>query len=121
MCSIICKPKPCRRYWSRPRWPRRSSPPAGAGTPTAPWRYCAFWAARKFQRIRSDDLLASVFPDVAACQENIVGDIQIPDHPLVREVMKDVLTEAMDIDGLRAVLAGIRDGRIRCLAVDTPV
>ncbi|MGA9800455.1 MAG: DEAD/DEAH box helicase [Terriglobales bacterium] len=75
----------------------------------------------QIQRMRSDDLLASVFPDVAACQENIVGDIQIPDHPLVKEVMKDVLTEAMDIDGLRALLAGIQHGRIRCLAVDTPV
>ncbi len=55
----------------------------------------------QIQRMRSDDLLASVFPDVAACQENIEGDIQIPDHPLVNEVMKDVLTEAMDIDGLQ--------------------
>ncbi len=75
----------------------------------------------QIQRMRSDDLLASVFPDVAACQENIVGDIQIPDHPLVKEVMKDVLTEAMDIDGLRSLLRGIQEGRIRCLAVDTPV
>jgi ATP-dependent helicase Lhr and Lhr-like helicase len=58
---------------------------------------------------------------VAACQENIVGDIQIPDHPLVQEVMKDVLTEAMDIDGLRRVLDGIRSGAIRTLAIDTPV
>ncbi|HEY4961141.1 MAG TPA: DEAD/DEAH box helicase [Terriglobales bacterium] len=73
------------------------------------------------QRIRSDDLLASVFPDVSACQENIEGDIKIPDHPLIQEVMKDVLTEAMDIDGLRQVLTGIRDGSIRCIAVDTPV
>ena len=72
-------------------------------------------------RIRSDDLLASVFPDVAACQENIEGDIKIPDHPLVREVMKDVLTEAMDIDGLKKLLHGISDGSIRLLAVDTPV
>ena len=54
----------------------------------------------QIQRMRADDLLASVFPDVAACLENIEGDIQVPDHPLVREVMKDVLTEAMDIDGL---------------------
>ncbi|MGC2324058.1 MAG: DEAD/DEAH box helicase, partial [Terriglobales bacterium] len=75
----------------------------------------------QIQRIRSDDLLASVFPDVAACQENIAGDIQIPDHPLVREVMKDVLTEAMDLDGLKQVLRGISSGGIRCLAVDTPV
>ncbi|HYA95964.1 MAG TPA: DEAD/DEAH box helicase [Terriglobales bacterium] len=75
----------------------------------------------QIQRIRSDDLLASVFPDVAACQENIEGDIQIPDHPLVREVMKDVLTEAMDLDGLKQLLRGISSGAIRCLAVDTPV
>jgi ATP-dependent Lhr-like helicase len=73
------------------------------------------------QRILADDLLASVFPDVAACGENITGDIQIPNHPLVKEVMKDVLHEAMDLDGLRAVLRGIQDGSIRCLAVDTPV
>src|SRR5713226_2683885 len=75
----------------------------------------------QIQRMRSDDLLASVFPDVAACQENIAGDIQIPDHPLVNEVMKDVLTEAMDVDGLKNLLRGIEEGRIRCLAVDTPV
>ncbi|HEY5070200.1 MAG TPA: crosslink repair DNA glycosylase YcaQ family protein, partial [Candidatus Acidoferrum sp.] len=75
----------------------------------------------QIQRMRADDLLASVFPDVAACQENIVGDIQIPDHPLVNEVMKDVLHEAMDIDGLKHLLAGMADGRIRCVAVDTPV
>src|SRR6266705_1022939 len=75
----------------------------------------------QIQRMRSDDLLASVFPDVAACQENIVGHIQIPDHPLVNEVMKDVLGEAMDLEGLRSLLRGIQGGRIRCLAVDTPV
>jgi ATP-dependent helicase Lhr and Lhr-like helicase len=75
----------------------------------------------QIQRMRSDDLLASVFPDVAACFENIEGDIKIPDHPLVHEVMKDVLTEAMDLDGLKAVLRGMEDGSIRCIAVDTPV
>ena len=75
----------------------------------------------QIQRMRSDDLLASVFPDVAACQENIEGDIQIPDHPLVNEVMKDVLTEAMDLDGLKILLRKMADGRIRCVAVDTPV
>ena len=75
----------------------------------------------QIQRMRSDDLLASVFPDVAACFENIEGDIKIPDHPLVHEVMKDVLTEALDIEGLAEVLRGIEQGRIRCLAVDTPV
>jgi ATP-dependent Lhr-like helicase len=75
----------------------------------------------QIQRMRADDLLASVFPDVAACQENIVGDIQIPKHPLVDEVMKDVLHEAMDIEGLKSLLSGMADGRIRCVVVDTPV
>ena len=75
--------------------------------------------APQIQRTRSDDLLASVFPQVAACQENVEGDIEIPDHPLVREVMKDVLGEAMDLQGLKNVLAAMDDGRIRCVAVDT--
>src|ERR1017187_3464499 len=75
----------------------------------------------QIQRMRSDDLLASVFPDVAACQENIEGDIKIPDHPLVREVMKDVLTEAMDVEGLKSLLRGMASGEIRVIAVDTPV
>ena len=75
--------------------------------------------APQIQRIRSDDLLASVFPQAAACFENIEGDIQIPDHPLVQEVMRDVLQEAMDLDGLKAVIEAMHDGRIRCVAVDT--
>jgi ATP-dependent Lhr-like helicase len=75
--------------------------------------------APQVQRIRSDDLLASVFPQAAACFENIEGDIQIPDHPLVQEVMRDVLQEAMDLEGLRALLAAMHDGRIRCVAIDT--
>ncbi len=77
--------------------------------------------APQIQRTRSEDLLASVFPQAAACFENIEGDIQIPDHPLVDEVMKDVLGEAMDLEGLIELLRGIKDGSIRCLAVDTPV
>jgi ATP-dependent Lhr-like helicase len=75
----------------------------------------------QIQRMRSDDLLASVFPDAAACFENIEGERKIPDHPLVGEVMKDVLTEAMDIEGLKAVLRGMASGEIRVLAVDTPI
>jgi ATP-dependent Lhr-like helicase len=72
------------------------------------------------QRMRGDDLLAAVFPEAQACQENIEGDIKISSHPLIREVMKDVLTEAMDIDGLERILRGMADGSITCLAVDTP-
>ncbi|MDP7339572.1 MAG: DEAD/DEAH box helicase, partial [Vicinamibacterales bacterium] len=71
------------------------------------------------QRMRSDDLLASVFPDQVACQENLTGDIRIPDHPLVNETIRDCLHEAMDLDGLRAVLAGIERGEIRTHAIDT--
>ncbi len=77
--------------------------------------------AAPIQRMRADDLLASVFPEAQACQENIVGEIKIPEHPLIGEVMKDVLTEAMDVEGLETVLRDIDEGRIRCLAVDTPV
>jgi ATP-dependent helicase Lhr and Lhr-like helicase len=100
---------------------------------TARWRWDAgralallrFQGGKKvappIQRMRADDLLAAVFPEAQACQENIVGEIKIPDHPLIGEVMKDVLTEAMDIEGLEGVLRDIREGRIECLAVDTPV
>jgi ATP-dependent Lhr-like helicase len=73
----------------------------------------------QIQRTRSDDLLASVFPQVAACQENIQGDREIPNHPLIREVMKDVLGEAMDLEGLKRLLMGMQTGAVRCLAVDT--
>ncbi|MGH9781887.1 MAG: Lhr family helicase, partial [Candidatus Acidiferrales bacterium] len=66
-------------------------------------------------------LLAGVFPQALACQENISGEIEIPDHPLVRETMKDALTEAMDIDGLKRILDAMASGQIRCIAVDTPV
>jgi ATP-dependent helicase Lhr and Lhr-like helicase len=76
--------------------------------------------APQIQRTRSEDLMASVFPQAAACFETLVGDIQIPDHPLVNEVMQDVLQEAMDLEGLIELLRGIKDGTIRCLAVDTP-
>jgi ATP-dependent Lhr-like helicase len=74
----------------------------------------------QIQRMRADDLLAAVFPDAAACQDNLEGDIHVPDHPLIREVMKDVLTQALDLEGLKRVLRGIRDGHVRCIAVDTP-
>ena len=75
----------------------------------------------QIQRMRSDDLLAAVFPEALACQENIVGDITIPDHPLVREAMKETLTETMDIDGLTDLLRAIGSGQVKCVAVDTPV
>jgi len=76
----------------------------------------------QLQRIIADDLLAGVFPQSRACGENIVGDIEIPmEQPLIREVMKDVLGEAMDLEGLKHVLTDIANGDIKTLAVDTPV
>jgi len=73
------------------------------------------------QRMRADDLLAAVFPEAQACPENLEsGDIEIPNHPLIREVMKDVLTEALDVEGLERVLRAIGNGQIKCVAVDTP-
>jgi ATP-dependent Lhr-like helicase len=77
--------------------------------------------APQIQRTRSDDLLASVFPHASACPETMTGDIQIPAHPLVDEVMRDTLSEGMDIDGLEQLLRDIESGAIECLAIDTPV
>jgi len=71
------------------------------------------------QRMRADDLLASVFPDQVACAENLTGPIRIPDHPLVKETIDNCLREAMDVDGLREILAAIEEGRIRAAAIDT--
>jgi ATP-dependent Lhr-like helicase len=74
----------------------------------------------QIQRMRADDLLAAVFPDQAACQENIVGDIRIPDHPLVNETIKDCLHEAMDLDGLKQLVERIGSGEVKTVAIDTP-
>ncbi len=74
--------------------------------------------APQLQRMASEDLLASIFPDQVACGENIVGDREIPDHPLVRQTIDDCLHEAMDIDGLERVLSAIERGRIKVMARD---
>jgi len=76
--------------------------------------------APQLQRMRADDLLAACFPDAAACGENLSGPIRIPDHVLVRETIDNCLHEAMDLDGLLAVLERIESGTIRTVAVDTP-
>ena len=69
-------------------------------------------------RMNAEDLLASVFPDQVACAENLPGEIQIPDHPLVRQTIRDCLEEAMDIDRFESVLRGLESGAIRVLACD---
>jgi len=72
------------------------------------------------QRMESENLLAAVFPDQLACLENIVGDREVPDHPLVKQTIEDCLTEAMDIDGLEELLCRIENGEIECVARDLP-
>jgi ATP-dependent helicase Lhr and Lhr-like helicase len=76
--------------------------------------------AAPLQRMESENLLAAVFPDQLACLEHIVGDREVPDHPLVKQTIDDCLTEAMDIDGLEDVLRKIENGEIRCIARDLP-
>jgi ATP-dependent helicase Lhr and Lhr-like helicase len=72
------------------------------------------------QRMEADDLMAAVFPSLAACQDNApAGPIEIPDHPLVRETMGDCLTEAMDIDGLGALVRRFEEATVRLHFVDT--
>ena len=74
----------------------------------------------QLQRMLADDLLAAVFPDAAACLENIPGDREFPDHPLVAQTVRDCLEEAMDFDGLAAVLERIHRGELTLVARDTP-
>ncbi len=54
--------------------------------------------------------MAAVFPDQAACPENLSGEVRIPDHPLVKETIDNCLNEAMDLDGLRELLGDIHRG-----------
>jgi ATP-dependent Lhr-like helicase len=72
------------------------------------------------QRMESENLLAAIFPDQLACLENIAGDREIPDHPLVRQTIEDCLSEAMDIEGLIQLLVRIEKGEIECIARDLP-
>jgi ATP-dependent Lhr-like helicase len=72
------------------------------------------------QRMEADDLMAAVFPTLAACQENVApGPLEIPDHVLVRQTLEDCLHEAMDIDGLRELIRGIESGRVSVVVRDT--
>jgi len=97
---------------------------------TIRWRWNALCslALRRFQggkktqphllRMQAEDLVACVFPDQLACLENIVGDREIPDHPLVYQAIEDCLTEAMDIDRLVERIRGIETGAIRVVGRD---
>ena len=72
------------------------------------------------QRMRAEDLLAAVFPEQVMCQDNRNGPVELPDHPLVKETIGDCLHEAMDVEGLKEILARIESGALQTLAIDTP-
>ena len=71
------------------------------------------------QRMESDDLMAAVFPQAAACQENVTGPIEIPDHLLVRQTVDDTLHEALDVDGVERLLQRIEAGEVEVHCCDT--
>jgi ATP-dependent Lhr-like helicase len=71
-----------------------------------------------FQRMQADDLLGLCFPDQVACLENVAGDREVPDHPLVHQTIEDCLHEAMDIEGIEALLQRLQAGDLKLLARD---
>ncbi|HWI24807.1 MAG TPA: DEAD/DEAH box helicase [Lysobacter sp.] len=74
--------------------------------------------APQLQRMKSEDLLATVFPDQVACQENIVGEREVPDHPLVAQTLDDCLHEAMDTEGWLGLLRRMESGEVQVVARD---
>jgi ATP-dependent Lhr-like helicase len=97
--QTVTRRSSCRHCWMHP-----CSAPAGGGTPRAPWPYSVAGSTSAYRRNcnawQSEDLVALVFPDQFACLENIVGEREVPEHPLVQQTIHDCLTEAMDIEGL---------------------
>jgi ATP-dependent Lhr-like helicase len=97
---------------------------------TTRWRWVAgvalalprFRAGKKvppqFMRMQAEDLIAAVFPDQIACAENLVGEREIPDHPLTNQAISDCLNEAMDIKGLERLLGSLESGAVRVIACD---
>jgi len=71
------------------------------------------------QRMESDDLMAALFPDAAACQENVTGPREVPEHLLVRQTIHDTLTETLDVDGLTELWEELARGSVVMHHVDT--
>jgi len=97
---------------------------------TARWRWSATIAlalprlrggkkvAAPLARMAAEDLLTSIFPDQVACAENLPGELEIPDHPLIRQTIRDCLEEAMDAEGFEQLLRNLEAGKIQVLARD---
>lgn len=92
-----------------------------AGTALALPRYAGGRkVAPQLQRMKSEDLIATVFPDQIACLENIVGEREVPDHPLIEQTLDDCLHEAMDANGWLKLLRRMENGEVRLIARDLP-
>ncbi len=76
--------------------------------------------APQLQRIKSDDLIATVFPDQIACLENLVGEREVPEHPLIEQTLDDCLHEAMDAEGWLKLLRRMENGEVRLVSRDLP-
>jgi ATP-dependent Lhr-like helicase len=76
--------------------------------------------APQIQRMKSEDLIASVFPDQIACVENLAGEREVPEHPLVEQTLDDCLHEAMDTEGWLALLRRMESGDVRLISRDLP-
>ncbi|MHC8317543.1 DNA glycosylase AlkZ-like family protein [Pseudomonas sp. LB3P31] len=76
--------------------------------------------APQIQRMKSEDLIASVFPDQIACVENLAGEREVPAHPLVEQTLDDCLHEAMDSEGWLHLLRRMERGEVRLISRDLP-
>jgi ATP-dependent Lhr-like helicase len=97
---------------------------------TARWRWSATIAlalprfrggkkvAAPLARMAAEDLLTSVFPDQMACAENLPGELEIPDHPLIRQAIRDCLEDAMDLEGFETLLRNLEADNIQVIARD---
>lgn len=97
---------------------------------TARWRWSATIAlalprfrggkkvAAPLARMAAEDLLTSIFPHQVACAENLPGELEIPDHPLIRQTIRDCLEEAMDVEGFEQLLRNLEAGKITVIARD---
>ena len=76
----------------------------------------------QFQRNDAEDLIAVIFPDQLACLENIAGNREIPEHPLVEQTLSDCLNDTMDINALEQLLEKLHSGEIKlvCCNLTTP-
>jgi ATP-dependent Lhr-like helicase len=70
------------------------------------------------QRLRSQELLSAIFPGQQACIENKPVAIELPDHFVIDETIRECLEESTDLPRTVKILEGIESGTIRVVGVD---